>query len=505
MTSVRNNIVANFAGKAWASILSLAFVPLYIKLMGVEVYGLLGIFLSLSAVLYLLDMGLSATLSRELSRLSAVENSAQESRNLLRTFEVLYWGIGALIGVVVVFMAPLVAKYWITSSSISSKTIEQALLIMGVSIAFQWPSAIYSGGLIGLQRQVALNVIRSATVTAQHGGAVLVLLFISPAITSFFLWQAFINVFATVALAIWLWKALPKAGRQVRFDKGLLVKNCRFATGMTGISLMTILLTQLDKIILSKMLTLEMFGYYMLAFNVANVLVTLANPIFSALFPRFSQLIAGEKPADVVDLYHKGCQFAAITILPVAATLAFFAQEVLYLWIGEPVVVGNTHMLLSLLIIGTTINALITLPYALMLSYGWTRLVFMQNTLSVVFLVPMMYWMVNLYGAVGAAIVWIVLNSGYVFILIPIMHRRVLRMEMWRWYSLDFALPVVTVLVVAYISRMVMPFEISGYLAFFWIAATYLASMVALVLIFPFTRKKLSFAFSRICFRKTGV
>lgn len=498
--SVRGNIIANFAGRAWAGIFSLAFVPLYIKLMGVEVYGLLGIFMSLSALLSLLDMGLSATLSRELSRLSAVENSEQESRNLVRTFEAVYWGIGILIGIAVVTLAPLITKYWINSSSVSSETVEQALIIMGFLIAFQWPGAIYSGGLMGLQRQVVLNAIRSVTVTVQHGGAVLVLLFISPSILLFFLWQAFVGLLATIALAVWLWKSLPKSSRQVRFDKALLVKNWRFASGMMGISLVTILLTQLDKIILSKMLTLEMFGYYMLAFNVANVLATLVNPVFSALFPRLSQLVAGEKPADVLELYHKGCQLVAIIILPVAATLAFFAQEALSMWTGAPAVVSNTHVLLSLLIIGTTINSLMTLPYALMLSYGWTRLVFMQNALSVVLLVPMMYWMVNLYGAVGAAIVWIVLNSGYVLILIPVMHRRVLRTEMWRWYSLDFALPVITVLVVGYIFRMAMPLELSGYPAFFWVAVTYLTGMLALVLAFPFTRKKMSLAFSRICF-----
>ena len=95
--SVRRNIIANFAGKGWIGIFNLAFIPIYVKLMGVEVYGLIGIFMSLSAVLALLDMGLSATMSRELSKLSVVEGSAQESRNLVRTFEVIYWGIGIFI------------------------------------------------------------------------------------------------------------------------------------------------------------------------------------------------------------------------------------------------------------------------------------------------------------------------------------------------------------------------------------------------------------------------
>jgi len=127
--SVRHNIIANFAGKTSRGIFNLAFIPIYIKLMGVEVYGLLGIFMSLSALFVVLDMGLSTTLNRELSRLSVIENSAQESRNLVRTFEIVYWAIGIVIGVFVIILAPLIAKYWINSTNVSNEIIERALLV----------------------------------------------------------------------------------------------------------------------------------------------------------------------------------------------------------------------------------------------------------------------------------------------------------------------------------------------------------------------------------------
>jgi O-antigen/teichoic acid export membrane protein len=489
--SVRHNIFANFAGKVWGGIFSLAFIPVYIKLMGVEVYGLIGIFLSLSALFALLDMGLNATLNRELSRLSVAENSAQESRNLVRTFEVVYWGVGILIGIAVIILAPLLAKYWINSTSISSETIEHALLIMGILLASQWPGSIYSGGLMGLQRQVVLNVIRSVSIMVQHFGAVLVLLFISPSILLFFLWQSFVALLTTIVLAIWLWKALPKSGHRSRFDKGLLVKNWRFASGMMGISLVVLVLTQLDKIILSKMLTLEMFGYYMLAFSVANVLIRLVSPIHTALFPRLSQLVVRENQADISDLYHKGCQLASTTILPIAITLVCFSEEILSIWIGDPVVVRNTHMLLSLLVIGSMLNALMTLPYTLQLAYGWTKLAFYKNIVAVIFLVPLMVWMVQMYQGIGAAWVWIILNLSYLIFEVPIMHRRLLKSEMWKWYSIDFSFPVIVVFIVGYTSYILMPLDLSKYLGFSWVAITYLIGLLLLGLIYPFTRERI--------------
>ena len=70
MSVIKQNIIANFGGKAWQALMSLAFVPLYIKFMGIESYGLVGIFASLLALFGLLDMGLSTTLNRELAGFS---------------------------------------------------------------------------------------------------------------------------------------------------------------------------------------------------------------------------------------------------------------------------------------------------------------------------------------------------------------------------------------------------------------------------------------------------
>lgn len=468
LPQVRHNIIANFVGRAWTSVLSLAFIPLYIKLMGVEVYGLLGVFMSLGALLSLLDMGLSSTLSRELSRLSTQDNSAQETRNLVRTFELVYWGVGATIGVVIAVLAKPIATYWISSTGVTHELVENCLVIMGLSIAFQWPGSLYSGGLMGLQRQIALNAIRSIMAIVQHGGAVIVLVFVSPSILSFFSWQALVGLLTTITLRMWLWKHLPEPIQSDRsefnkavFSRPLLLRNWRFATGVTGISLTTIILTQLDKIILSKMLTLQAFGYYMLAFNVANALHNLVTPLVSALYPRFTQLIAANDTGNLIILYHKGCQLLSVIVLPVAITIAFFSEDLLTIWLGSGVTSQNTHQLLTLLIIGTAMNALVALPYSIQLAYGWTRLAFFSNVFAVTFLTPLMIWLVARYQGVGAGWAWIVLNSGYFIFLIPIMHRRLLRGEMGEWYRRDVILPAAVVFVIALAVRLVLPIRAS--------------------------------------------
>ena len=85
--------------------------PLYLKYLGIESYGLIGLFVSLMALLSIMDMGLSSTLSRELARLSVIPGTEQESRDLVRTMELVYWTIGALLALSTIALAPHLASF----------------------------------------------------------------------------------------------------------------------------------------------------------------------------------------------------------------------------------------------------------------------------------------------------------------------------------------------------------------------------------------------------------
>jgi len=453
MTILERNISANFAGSIWQAFMGLVFIPLYIKFMGIESYGLIGIFTTLQVIFSLLDVGLGSTLTREMARLSALPSKGQEMRNLVRTLELLYWSIAVFVGITVVSLSTFFAHHWIKAGQLPSKTIEQALLIMGFVMALQMPIGFYSGGLMGLQKQVLLNIINVCMSTLRGAGVVLILWLISPTIQAYLFWQIGISIINAFLLALFLWRRLPLGEKKAVFQKQLLKGIWRFAAGMSGISILAVILTQLDKVILSKMLSLEMFGYYMLASMVAMSLARLFTPVFLSVYPRFTQLVSINDQDGLKQLYHKSCQFIAVLILPVAIVIAIFSYEVILLWTQNPETAEKTHLILTIMICGTALNGLMNLPYALQLAFGWTRLSFFKTLIAVILLVPLIIYMTMHYGAKGAAIVWLVLNMGMFFFEIPIMHRRLLRKEKWRWYWQDVCVPLVACAFVAGIGR----------------------------------------------------
>ena len=94
------------------------------------------------------------------------------------------------------------------------------------------------------------------------------------------------------------------------------------------------------------------------------------------------------------------------------------------------------------------------LPYALQLAHGWTSLTFYTNMVSVIILIPLEILAISYSGAIGAAMVWVILNGSYVIISIPIMHRRLLKGEQKRWYLEDVGGPLITALGVIGIGRL---------------------------------------------------
>lgn len=481
MNVLKKNIAANFVGSIWQAVMGLAFIPLYIKFMGIESYGLIGIFATLQAIFVLLDMGLGATLTREMARLSAIPGKGQEIRDLVRSLEIIYWFVAIFIGIVVMAISHFIAYHWVKAGQLSPQTIEQAIRIMGLVMALQWPASFYTGGLVGLQKQVLFNVINIGTSTLRGVGAVLILWLISPTIQAFFLWQIIISIINTCVLAFFLWHSLPHAQERASFQKSLITGVWRFAAGMAGVSFSSTILLQMDKILLSKLLPLTEFGYYTFAASVAGVLYRLFSPIFSAYYPHLTEIVSRNDQSSLIKVYHQGCQLMAVVILPLALCMAMFSAELLEFWTNNHQLVARVSIVVTLLTMGNMFGALMNIPYALQLAYGWFSLTFYTNMIAVVILVPVVYFATQHWGMVGAATVWMALNIGYVLFQIQIMHRRLLIKEKMYWYINDVGKPLLVVSMIVVMGRLLLIGNLQNYEKLFRVIIIFCLAVIGAV------------------------
>jgi O-antigen/teichoic acid export membrane protein len=441
MSSDRN-LIAGVANSLWSAALSVAVVPLYLKYLGMEAYGLIAFFTSAQALLSLLDMGLAPTMNREVARCSA-KNNFDEARALLHSLSVLYWTSAAVIGIAMAVLAPFLASRWLHATSMSQESVTGAIILMGIVFACRWPIGIYQGAVIGAQKLVVSSIINIVMVTIASLGAVVLLAFVAPRIEVYFVWQAIVGMAYALAMRAAAWNALGKPSRR-KFDVDGLRRVWRFSAGMSGVAISGAVLMQLDKILLSRLLSLEAFGAYALAGTLSSGLYILLTPTFNVIYPRLSRMVM---------FYGVGTRFLLAFLFPLAGFVSVYSNEILILWIHDLAIAARAAPIVSIFVLGTALNGAMHFPYALQLAYGITKLPLTINAILLSFTVPTTIFLAYKFGAVGGAFSWAIINALYVAVGTWLTHKTVLRGIGLKWLALDVGIPLIlTILVVGGIS-----------------------------------------------------
>jgi O-antigen/teichoic acid export membrane protein len=420
-------------------IFGLVFVPIYVKLLGAESFGLVAFFTTLTASLAILDMGLGTAISRQISVLNSQPNNKQSIIDLVYSVEIIYWVISLVIGIAIISLSSIIAKDWLIANTLPTNTIYKSIVLMGCVFAFSFPLSIYTGVLNSLEFQISNAIILLITTILRTLGVIFVLNYISPTIEIFFIWQLFISICTIFSIRIYLWSLLNKSNAKTKpkFSKIQLQNIYHFAAGMAGISFITFFLSQFDKIIVSKYLTLDYVGYYGLAFTVGGAITQVITPLYPIVFPRFSALITNNRQEELIELYHKCCKWISIIVMPIGLTMILFSKDILLLWTHNEKLSSITSPILQIITAGTICNSLIWVPYWYQLAKGITKFTLYQNLIASIILIPLLFWWVNAYGALGASYVWLAVNAGYVVFSIPIFHTKYMKGQLKIWYLND--------------------------------------------------------------------
>lgn len=432
----RRNTYFNFAGNATVALAALVAMPFYLRLMGAEAFGLVGVMYTVAVLAGVLDLGLAATLNRELARLPEDALEVKKTTSMVRTMECLCLAIFALAAFGAMFSLPTALGYWLKNHNLTPQVVSQSLAWIGVHASLQILITFYGAGLQGLQRQLQFNIISSLWAVVRAVTAILGLWQGWIGIAGFFACHAAISLVHMLHMRRSLWRALPKHRFELNWKALRRVR--RHMLGIWGTTALGIVLTQIDKIILSRTLSLESFGYYMLIWNIAMLVIKPAQPIYNAYLPQLIQLAA--RPNSLTDLasaYHEASSRNAVFIWPLAICLAALSYPLLWAYTGSQMVAQQSSLAMSVLVIGSAFNATMLMPYALTQAHGWVSFSVYQNLLACVVIAPICY-LASLSGSLNQAVWgWFLVNLGYVVVSIPAMHRKLLPGHMARWYLKD--------------------------------------------------------------------
>ena len=157
---------------------------------------------------------------------------------------------------------------------------------------------------------------------------------------------------------------------------------------MLGLSLLSLAMTQTDKLILSKVLSLADFGIYTLASAVALSLQMLISPITKAWFPRLTQIQEIGDQEEFIRKFHQLAQLVTVLGGSAALVMIFQGKTFLFLWLQDPELATKASPLLSVLALGYLLNIFVWAPFETQLAHGSTSLPIRINLISVLIVVP---------------------------------------------------------------------------------------------------------------------
>lgn len=453
--------------------MSLVFIPYYIKYLGMEAYGLVGFFALLQACLTFLDMGVSPTVNREMAKFTAGKHTLQQIRNLLHTFEIIILGMSILIIIVIYVFSKWLSDQWVQAQTLETSTISKAIIMMGFVIGLKFIESLYRGAIIGLQHQVWLSSYSAFFATVRGLGALLVLIFVSDSIVAFFAWQVIISIIIVLTLSRYANALLPNSEKKARFSMLEIHKLKAFASSMMLISFLSLLLNQIDKVILSKMVSLVQFGYYTLATTVASTLFQLISPITQAYYPVLTKMVLENKTQELGIAFHNAAKLVSVVVLPIAFTIIFFGENFLYIWTKDKMIAQNSYQIMQILVLGNLLNCFMQIPYILQLANGSTSWAVNVSIFAMLVSVPLTIFSTLMFGLNGAAFVWVIINLGHILLSIHFIKEKFFYIEKWNWYMFDLLSPILITLVLFSLFIKIFPFgsstftDIFGYIFIF--------------------------------------
>jgi O-antigen/teichoic acid export membrane protein len=421
--SLKKNTIANYLGQFYTMFIGILMLPFYLKHLGAEAYGLVGFFTMLTSIMMLLDMGFSQALTRETAKLKDKINGLFQVKETLRSVEGLITVLSFAIFIGIFFSSSWIVIHWLHVEELSFEVVQNCVELMGFMVAIRWYVSLYSGLVLGLEQQVWFNIYKIIIATLRFGGGLVLVLFISNNIFHFFIYQAIIAVIELLVLHMKVYGNLPKTAFLLPTIKN--IKHIApFALSLAYTSGIWIIYTQLDKLLLSHYIPLEKYGYFALVVTVSTAIMQFSAPLSQAILPRMTSLLSNGKEKEMLSLYRQGTQFVSIVIFSVVGMVALYSYELLYSWSGNVEAARWAAPVLFWYAIGNGFLAILAFQYYLQFAHGNLKYHIKFNTYFPIVVLPIVYFAVSNYGAMGAAITWAVVQIVVFLIWPPFVHNK---------------------------------------------------------------------------------
>lgn len=371
--SVKKNIIANYSGNIFMLIINILLVPLYLKYLSVEEYGIITFFASLMSVFVILDIGLGLTINKEVATSQAEEKKLNSTSDIIRSFEIVYWSMALLIGLILFSFSEWIAVSWLNVEYIKKDDLTLIVSLMGLALIFRWPISFYENVLSGFQKMVKINTIKIIIGIFNFGFLFFLFSFFNLEIKGYFLFLALVYFIQTGLLTSTVWKVKNLTFSKAKFYLSILKRNKSYILGIGIYSVTGTLYVAIDRFVISNFFLTSELAYYSLASMASLSLFQLVYPISAALFPKFVENNTKGKNEESLFVFRKGYQLCMVLVFSFSSILFIFQESIFIFWTQNELVTSKSLVFLNPVLLGTVFYTLHILIISIYTALGKTK------------------------------------------------------------------------------------------------------------------------------------
>lgn len=414
--ALARNSYLNLLGNGLPLVVGLAAIPVIVKGLGTDRFGLLNLAWSIIGYFSLFDLGLGRAITQVVAE--KIGAGAQEAiPRLVWTGLALMAALGCVGALTALGLAPWLAHSLLKLPDFLRDEAMWSFMALALAVPMVIVAAGFVGVLTAVQRFDLVNLLRLPMVAATFLVPVAVLPFSD---RLFPICAALVAVRA-IFLAAYFWaavRALPALAEDIGVDRSQIRRLLHFGGWMTVSNVISPFMVYVDRFVIGSLLSAAAVAYYATPYEIVTKLWIVPTAVVSALFPAFATA-KGRDIARVPELFSTGVRAILFVLAPVVLAIVTFARDGLELWLGGEFARESTAVM-QWLAVGVFLNSLGFSPFALVQGLGRPDLTAKLHAIELPCYLFLLFVLLNALGIQGAAMAWVArvaLDSSMLFIL----------------------------------------------------------------------------------------
>jgi len=397
------NSALNLLGYGTPLVVAFFAIPLLIRGLGTDRFGILAMAWVFIGYLSLFDLGLSRALTKLVAEKLGV-GKVGEIPALVWTaiFIMFFLGVGIAVGVSL--LLPWLVQDILNIPQVLYAETLKAFYLLAIFVPIVIISVGFRGILDAHQRFDLTNAVRIPLGIYSFGAPLLVLPF-SQSLFSVVGILVAGRLIACLVQLLLCFHVVPSLSKGIVLQRTMMGPLIRFGGWMTVTNIVSPLMVYSDRFFIGALISVVAVAYYATPHEVVTKLLLISGSLMGVLFPAFSTSFVQDHSRTKL-LFARGVKFIFLILFPITLLIVTMAHDGLGFWLGDEFAKNSTKVL-QWITVGVFMHSLGQVPYALIQGVGRPDLTAKLHLIELPFYFICLWWIIGSNGIVGAAVVWV--------------------------------------------------------------------------------------------------